>query len=947
MTPELFASFYRAVHRFDPFPWQERLLRRVLTEGWPDVLDLPTASGKTSSIDVAVFALAMEAGRSLIERRAPLRVFFVIDRRLVVDQVHEHALRLKQALDDPSALTAGPEEVAAVRGVAEALRQFTGDSPLQVAALRGGMYRDDSWAKAPHQPTVCVSTVDQVGSRLLFRGYGLSEYAWPVHAALTGNDALYLVDEAHLSQPFLDTLRAVGQYRARKPALGPFRVVEISATASGQGQRLSLEEEDRQTPELRRRLVARKPTVLLRPAAFEKEVAEHAVQVLAGDVKVVGIVVNRVASARAIFDRLPGQPFEDKVLLTGRIRPTDRDALLSRCLARMRAGRTRGADDRPLFIAATMTVEVGADLDFDYLISEAAPLAALRQRFGRLDRLGRFGSARGAVLLRRAKGPDPVYGEELSETWNWLESRDGAPDFGIEAFDQILRDGPPPPAPALRHAPVLLPAYVDAWVQTSPAPQPSPDVAPFLHGGDALEAADVQVVWRADLLTGQEPDWLETVAAAPPRSREALAVPAGAVRRWLRGASADVADVEGVQVEDGPGERGRPVLRWRGPDSADSGVIGPDEIHPGDTVVVPSAYGGTDEFGWDPLSMRPVTDVGDFVVNEMANIAPDDGRGRLVRVRLHTACVGEDQAGSLGAVRNLLEQGEEYGEVLSRLCESIIARQSQDPLTVAVLSRLVEIGPRVATYPASIILSGRLRPRFFRPPELTQVEASEDDVTDEDDTSSLRAGTYRPVRVELADHTRGVTRWVRSFAALLGVGDELSLSLARAAELHDLGKADPRFQFLLYGDEPGDVLLAKSGGDLDAHERNEVHRLSGLPRGFRHEFVSVALVRHQRDLLNGLAERQGELAEYLIGTHHGRGRPFVPVINEPAGAEPVCFRWGDRELCASPDHRLWHLEQGWADRFWELVGRHGPWGLAYVEAVLRLADGACSAEEQS
>ncbi len=882
MTPDLFAPFYRAVHGHLPFPWQERLLRQVVTTGWPEVLDLPTASGKTSSIDVAVFALAMETGKPLRERQAPLRVFFVIDRRLVVDQAHQHALRLKQALDDPARLTGSPEEVAAVRSVAEALRRFTGGSPLHVAAMRGGMYRDDSWAKAPNQPTVCVSTVDQVGSRLLFRGYGLSEFAWPVHAALTGNDALYLVDEAHLSQPFLETLRAVGQYRDRQSALGPFRVVEISATASGQGTRLSLEEDDRQTPELRRRLAAHKPARLLKPAGFEKEAAELAVHARTGEVKVVGIVVNRVASARAIFDRLPGEPFDDKVLLTGRIRPTDRDALLLRCLGRMRAGRPRTPEYRPLFVAATMTVEVGADLDFDYLITEAATLPALRQRFGRLDRLGRFGSAGGAILLRKAKGPDPIYGEELNETWKWLESRagpGGTLDFGIEAFDQILRGGSSPPAPTLRHAPVLLPAYLDAWVQTSPAPVPSPDVAPFLHGGDALEAADVQVVWRADLLSGQEQDWLAVVASAPPRSREALTVPSGVVRRWLLGAPADVADVEGVQVEEAPVGKGRLVLCWRGPDSTESRVVGPDEIRPGDTVVVPAAFGGADAFGWDPSSVTPVVDVGDLVVNDMANTAPNDGRGRLVRVRLSR---GHGAPGEVDALQRLLEQGEDYAEVLSRVCQSVIARQSHDPLTVAVLTRLCEVGPRVSAYPAGIILSGRLPPRFFRQPESTQAGADEDDGTDEDDTSSLRAGTYRPVRVELADHMSGVARWTSTFATLLGAGDELLLALIRAAELHDLGKADPRFQFLLYGDEPGDVLLAKSGGELDPRERNEVYRLSGIPKGFRHEFVSVALVRSQRDLLAGLDERQAELAEHLIGTHHGRGRPFVPVIEEPA-----------------------------------------------------------------
>ncbi len=46
-------------------------------------------------------------------------------------------------------------------------------------------------------------------------------------------------------------------------------------------------------------------------------------------------------------------------------------------------------------------------------------------------------------------------------------------------------------------APVLLPAHIDTWVQTEPIPEPDPDVSLFLHGPQ--RAADVQIVWRADL----------------------------------------------------------------------------------------------------------------------------------------------------------------------------------------------------------------------------------------------------------------------------------------------------------------------------------------------------------------------------------------------------------------------------------------------------------------
>lgn len=306
MTPDQFSSFYEAVHGYSPFPWQERLARQVSAGAWPSVLALPTASGKTSALDVAVFRLALEAGKSLSDRAAPIRIFFVIDRRLVVDQAAEHARELQAKLENPGS-------VQILKEVAQALLRFGGQSPLQVAQMRGGMYRDETWTKSPNQPTIVVSTVDQVGSRLLFRGYGVSEYGRPIHAGLTGNDALYLLDEAHLSAPFLKTLRTVKQYRnapwAESSVGGPFQVVEMSATPSTDDPPFTLNDDDLANPELSRRLQANKPASLLAPAQFEAEAVKVALKVRQEDVKVIGIVVNRVASVRDFFPATRGTIF--------------------------------------------------------------------------------------------------------------------------------------------------------------------------------------------------------------------------------------------------------------------------------------------------------------------------------------------------------------------------------------------------------------------------------------------------------------------------------------------------------------------------------------------------------------------------------------------------------------------------------------------------------------
>lgn len=145
---------------------------------------------------------------------------------------------------------------------------------------------------------------------------------------------------------------------------------------------------------------------------------------------------------------------------------------------------------------ATQTVEAGADLDFDALVTEAAPLDSLRQRFGRLDRLGERKSSQAVILKpKRAKEKDLVYGEVTEKAWAWLRERGSPVDFGIQALPAWPHDL----NSERQDGPLLFPAHLDAWVQTNPQPAGDPDVAPFLHGPGALESADVQIVWRADL----------------------------------------------------------------------------------------------------------------------------------------------------------------------------------------------------------------------------------------------------------------------------------------------------------------------------------------------------------------------------------------------------------------------------------------------------------------
>ena len=259
LTPGDFAAYFEAVHGAPPFPWQQKLVEQIArTDRWPDVLDLPTSAGKTAALDAAVFHLALQGDPPL---RAALRIVLVVDRRLVVDDAYRRARKIACALGDPARVA--PAGRAVVGEVAQKLQRLAGaGAPALVAVrLRGGAPLEHDWARSPTQPTILCSTVDQVGSRLLFRGYGVSNRMKPVHAGLLGADSLILLDEAHLSMPFHETLQAV-----RTLGGATVTTVVLTATPGGSYERpFRLGPRDDEHPILRQRITATKPARLMKP----------------------------------------------------------------------------------------------------------------------------------------------------------------------------------------------------------------------------------------------------------------------------------------------------------------------------------------------------------------------------------------------------------------------------------------------------------------------------------------------------------------------------------------------------------------------------------------------------------------------------------------------------------------------------------------------------------
>jgi CRISPR-associated endonuclease/helicase Cas3 len=295
LTEEHFPAFFEAVHGWRPFPWQQALLHRVLDHGWPALIDVPTGLGKTAVLDVAVYATALGSGHS---RR---RVFLVVDRRLIVDQAHEHATRIQQALAQ-----AAPGAVC--HAVAARLAAEGDDGPvLDVTRMRGGVNWSWLWLERPDRHAIVTGTVDQIGSRLLFRGYGIGQRLWPIDAALAGTDSLIIVDEAHLSDAFLSTLSDIRQLETARTGPAPV-IVAMSASPGQQSPHTHrISSADEHDPVAGQRLAAPKRLHLVTVPAAKDAAREAVAEALAywgrqlgGPGRITGVVANTVAMARTM-----------------------------------------------------------------------------------------------------------------------------------------------------------------------------------------------------------------------------------------------------------------------------------------------------------------------------------------------------------------------------------------------------------------------------------------------------------------------------------------------------------------------------------------------------------------------------------------------------------------------------------------------------------------------
>jgi CRISPR-associated endonuclease/helicase Cas3 len=207
--------------------------------------------------------------------------------------------------------------------------------------------------------------------------------------------------------------------------------------------------------------------------------------------------------------------------------------------------------------------------------------------------------------------------------------------------------------------------------------------------------------------------------------------------------------------------------------------------------------------------------------------------------------------------------------------------------------------------------------------------------------------TYVKYRQTLAAHTEQVCEEMRKLIdGLPGMGLEpYHAALAAAARFHDWGKAHEVMQTTLQGVTPlSPELLAKSEGN-GKHSR----------RYFRHELASaLAMIR----------AGESDLAAYVAAAHQGRIRAVLRSMpgERVAGLEKARVRGiddGEALLACSlgggvacPETPVW-LEvaklgaaesdgASWTERVLRLRDELGPFRLAYLEMLMRVADETAS-----
>ena len=884
-----------------PDSWQLALA----TSAWPRVLVAPTGSGKTAAV-----TLGWAARRLRSPADTPRRLVWCLPMRTLVEQTARAVAGWFGSLTADATVRArlpGPDDVHVLMGGVEA----------------------DRWLDWPERPAVLVGTQDMLLSRALMRGYASSRAVWPMEFALLHEDAQWVFDEVQLmgagraTSAQLEAFRQAEADRARReghPAGAPSRSLWISATLDPRWlatvdhpappATAVVRVDPAAVPDSRLARLANAAKRLSRspvsPASSKKnDVADYIARLADAILEahhpgnMTLAIVNRVDRAQALRTALEKRKSKQSpsaptlALVHSRFRPPDREREMKKVVA---------ADDpnpHGRIVVATQAVEAGVDISAAVLFTELAPWPSLVQRFGRANRYAELPDGADVrwidLLPSAAEGAatDKDAGE-LARPYEAAELQ--AARDRLAGLSDVAPVHLPPPDDVEPPRRVIRRKDLDDLFDTDPDLTGfDVDVSPYVR--DA-EDADVRVFWRNPAAAEDDPPrpGRPSVGDKTPDSPvpEARDEPPRPVRDELCAVSIAAAN---KWIEKLP-NRGRGLLFQRDPQW---------RRRDGRTGASPP--------GWMAL--------------------PPPGRPWPGLVLL-----ADPKAGGYSGACGFTGDPKDVPEPISGPAAPPRAGDAAD--------RVGAHAPREAEGHDEHAPSG-VADRADR-------SAPRDAEGHDDDPMS---GIDRVV--PLAEHLRHVADEADSLCDALDVASGTRATVVRAARWHDLGKAHEVFQDTMRRGLDGhrtaapDVPLAKT---VKQTRHNRPY--------FRHELASaLAFLAHEH------WSRDADLVAYLIAAHHGKVRMNLRAL--PREAAPKDTRAGARfargvwegdelpsfdleggELWQGGGLSLSIMELGWDDtsreswteRTRELLARLGPFRLAWLETLLRLADWRASAKER-
>lgn len=776
-----YAEWFAEITKKIPFPYQERLATETEL---PILLNVPTGAGKTAAAVLSWLWRRRYADVATCQR-TPRRLVYCLPMRTLVEQTHTEveAWLEKAGLSDE----------------------------IGLHLLMGGAVSND-WEAHPEKDCILIGTQDQLLSRALNRGYGMSRYKWPIHFALLNSDCLWVMDEVQLMGAGLRTTAQLQGFRELFGTCGTTRSLWMSATLDSDllqtvnykpdlSQAHQLTDADLLNDTLNLRMQSQKRLVKAKMECIGKEsdyAQELAKEVIAAHKpgSLTLVICNRVTRAQKLYEALAKQSNEELTLIHSRFRAAERK-VLNRKLREGISG----------ILVATQAIEAGVDISAQTLFTELAPWSSMVQRFGRCNRYG-----------------------ECSDTAaiHWVDSPD------------LKKDASPYTAEQLEAARSLLKDLSDV-------------------GPSALEDVEAPK---------------EEIEGLIPRQHDLL---------QLFDTSTDLA---------------------------------------GHDIDISSFIRETDEtdvaIAWrDWAEPKLPDDMGAIQQQELCRVSIGRARDFFSKLKNHKAWVrdgwrGWKEAATLSPGMTLLLHCSAGG------------------------------------YDPKLGFTGDT-------PQTPAVELDHWIAPDQDERDGLSGGATEFVRLTV--HSQDVAEEV---ATLCEQFPDLELPidlLIRAGRWHDAGKAHHVFQTALTHNRPeqvGETLWAKSNHDFK--NPDDRYRMPPDRRGFRHELVSALLA---------LQEQEDFLLCYLVACHHGKVRMTIqprPMEKptKPTGTERFALgvHHGDRvhnqlpEIDLGGELRIKSQEisldcmglgdgehgESWTAQAIALLEEYGPFKLAFLETLIRIAD---------